>query len=50
MICYMDNILFKNMGSKISVNVVEKIYNMRYRGWNLGDVAGDLEDIEDIIF
>jgi hypothetical protein len=29
MICYMDNILFKNMGSKISVNVVEKIYNIR---------------------
>jgi hypothetical protein len=28
----MDNILFKIMGSKISVNVVEKIYNMRYRG------------------
>jgi hypothetical protein len=30
MICYMDNILFKNTGSTISVNVVEKIYNMRY--------------------
>jgi hypothetical protein len=31
MICYMDKILFKNTGSKISVNVVEKIYNMRYK-------------------
>jgi hypothetical protein len=50
MICYMDNILFKNTGSKISVNVVEKIYNMRYKGWNLGDVARDWEDIDDRIF
>jgi hypothetical protein len=45
MICYIDNILLKNMGSKIDINIVEKIYNIRYRRLNLEDIVGDGEYI-----
>ena len=34
----------------VGPTVVEKIYNMAYRGQNLGNVAGDGRDIEDEIF
>ena len=38
------------MGSKIDINIVEKIYNIRYRRLNLEDIVGDGEYIDDIIF